>query len=162
MIYITKIGNGNYEEVNNMLVSVGTFIIEDSDGVMKTDTVFYDSISNKTYIYINNEYKEVYRDYLREDTFMLKGTFPRKAHLHGDIEIQDFKRMLISLRETPSLWVVDIVATDSFFEVWVRKSGDNESRMINIFSKAAEYQYMEDVAEWVYNNIEKEIKKCGM
>lgn len=156
-----------------MLVSVGTFIIEDCEGVMKPDTVFYDSINNKTYICVNMEYKEVYRNYLREDTFMLQGTFPRKVHLHGDIEIQDFKRMLINPREIPSLWVekrlgrdyysgeyvVDIVETDSSFEVWVHKSGDNESHMINIFSKAAEYQYMEDVVEWVYNNIEKEIKK---
>ena len=141
-----------------MLVSVGTFTIEDCDGVMKPDIVFYDSINNKTYIYVNNEYKEVYRNYLREDTFILKSTFPRKVHLHG-VEIQDFKRMLIRLREIPSLWVVDIVETDSAFEVWVRKSGDNESRMVNIFSKAAEYQYMEDVVEWVYNNIEKEIKR---
>ena len=149
-----------------MLVSIGVFVIEDLEGIMKTTTVFYDSISSKTYIYVDNEYKEVYRNYLREDTFILKNTFPRKAHLHGDIEIQDFKRMLISLREIPSLWVVDIVeagdATDSSFEVWVHKSGDNESRMVQIFSKAAEYEYMEDVVEWVYNNIEKEIKKCGM
>ena len=145
-----------------MLVSVGTFIIEDLDGVMKPDTVFYDSISNKTYIYVNNEYKEVYRNYLREDTFILKNTFPRKVHLLGGIEIQDFKRMLISLTEIPSRWVVDIVETDSSFEVWVHKSGDNESRMVQIFSKAAEYEYMEDIVEWVYNNIAKEIKKCGM
>ena len=145
-----------------MLVSVGVFVIEDWEGVMKPTTVFYDSISSKTYIYANNEYKEVYRNYLREDTFMLKGTFPRKVHLHGDIEIQNFKRMLISLREVPSLWAVDIVETDSCFEVWAHKSGDNESRMVQIFSKETEYQYMEDVVEWVYNNIEKEIKKCGM
>ena len=145
-----------------MLVSIGIFVIEDLEGIMKTTTVFYDSVSNKTYIYVDNEYKEVYRNYLREDTFMLKGTFPRKVHLHGDIEIQNFKRMLISLREIPSLWVVDIVETGSSFEVWVHKSGDNESRMVQIFSKAGEYEYMEDVVEWVYNNIEKEIKKCGM
>jgi hypothetical protein len=145
-----------------MLVSVGVFAIEDLDGIMKTTTVFYDSISHRTYIYANNEYKEVYRNYLREDTFVLTGTFPRKVHLHGDIEIQDFKRKLISLREIPSLWAVDIMETDNVFEVWVHKSGDNESRMVQIFPKETEYQYMEDVVEWVYNNIEKEIKKCGM
>lgn len=145
-----------------MLVSIGVFVIEDLEGIMKTTTVFYDSISSKTYIYVDNEYKEVYRNYLREDTFILKGTFPRKAHLHGDVEIQGFKRMIVSLREIPSLWVVDIVETGSSFEVWVHKSGDNESRMVQIFSKAAEYEYMEDIVEWVYNNIAKEIKKCGM
>lgn len=145
-----------------MLVSIGVFVIEDLEGIMKTTTVFYDSISSKTYIYVDNEYKEVYRNYLREDTFILKNTFPRKAHLHGDVEIQGFKRMIVSLREIPSLWVVDIVETGSSFEVWVHKSGDNESRMVQIFSKAGEYEYMEDVVEWVYNNIEKEIKKCGM
>lgn len=145
-----------------MLVSIGVFVIEDLEGIMKTTTVFYDSISSKTYIYVDNEYKEVYRNYLREDTFILKNTFPRKAHLHGDVEIQGCKRMIVSLREIPSLWVVDIVETGSSFEVWVHKSGDNESRMVQIFSKAGEYEYMEDVVEWVYNNIEKEIKKCGM
>ena len=145
-----------------MLVSIGVFVIEDLEGIMKTTTVFYDSISSKTYIYVDNEYKEVYRNYLREDTFILKNTFPRKAHLHGDVEIQGFKRMIVSLREIPSLWVVDIVETGSSFEVWVHKSGDNESRMVQMFSKAGEYEYMEDVVEWVYNNIEKEIKTCGM
>ena len=145
-----------------MLISIGTFIVEDLDGNMKSTAVFYDSGEKCTYVYIDNEYKEVYRDYLREDVFILKGIFPNKVHLCGGVEIQDFKRILISLREIPYLWVVDIVETDTVFEVWVRKSGDNESRMVQIFSKAAEYEYMENVVEWVYNNIEKEIKKCGM
>ena len=143
-----------------MLVSIGTFRIEDLVGNTKTGEAFYDPEINKTYTIINGERKEVYRDYLREDSFILKDIFPQKAYLYDTVTISDFKRILIDSEELPfSMWIVDIIETDDCFEIWVCSLGSLTSRMMQIFSKETDYKYMEDVVIWVYGNITQCIKK---